>query len=130
MLMPSVALLLALAPNVSPEGKEDEALARAFKEADVVFTARIGKVSPLGKTNSIPASVFGEVTFKEARALRGVLPEAAKFAYSHREGARNMDLKAEGPVLVAVKGKAVTAVVPATEDNVAFARKAFEAREK
>jgi hypothetical protein len=123
-MMPNVALLLALA--VSPEGKEDEALGRAFKEADVVFTAKVGKVSPLGMTNSIPASVFGEVTFKEAKALRGAVPEAAKFSYSCREGASNMDLKAEGPVLVAVKGKGVTAVVPATEDNVAFARKAMQ----
>ena len=112
--------------------KVEDALAKSLKEADVVFTGKIGKVDPLGQTNSIPPSTFGEVTFKEAKALRGTVPEPAKFSYSFREGStKNLDLKAEGAVLVAVKGKAVSVVVPATEANLALAKKAIEgAKEK
>lgn len=130
----ALALLagLVVASSCSAEEKADEALAKALKEADVVFTGKMGKVNPLGQTNSIPPSTFGEITFKEAKALRGTVPEPAKFSYSFREGTtKNLDLKAEGDVLVAVKGKGVTVVVPATEGNLALAKKAVEgAKEK
>jgi hypothetical protein len=128
MLIQSIALLVLC---LSPEGKEDEALLRSLKEADVVFTARIGKVSPLGQTNSIPPSTFGEITFLEPRALRGTVQEGVKYSYSFREGTtKNMNLKAQGLVLVAVKGKSVTVIVPATEDTIAFTRKAIEGKEQ
>jgi hypothetical protein len=133
--LPCVAALALLAGLVAPpcsaQEKADDALAKALKEADVVFTGKIGKVNPLGQTNSIPPSTFGEVTFKEAKAMRGTVPEPAKFSYSFREGStKNLDLKTEGEVLVAVKGKGVAIVVPATEANLALAKKAIESAKK
>src|SRR4051812_15412845 len=63
-----------LAPADPPKDKGDKAeadLVKALKDADAVFTAKVGKVEPLGQTNSIPASVFGKVSFKDPKALRG-----------------------------------------------------------
>jgi hypothetical protein len=80
-------------------------------------------VAPLGRTNSIPPSIFGNVTFKDVQALRGKPPEPATFSYSHKEGTtKHLDLKSEGLMVVAVKGQAVTAVVPATEANLALTK--------
>jgi len=63
--------------------------------------------------------------------MRGTVPEPAKFSYSFREGStKNLDLKTEGEVLVAVKGKGVAIVVPATEANLALAKKAIESAKK
>ncbi len=123
----ALLFLVAGAPAEDKPGKETtEALAKAFKDADTVFTAEIGKVQPLGQTNSIPASVFGNVTFKNAKALRGAAPEGA-LSYSFREGSTtNLDLEAVGKVLVATKGKGVLAVVPTTEANLALVKKADE----
>lgn len=59
-------LLTSAAPADDAKEKAAEALAKTFKDADAVFTAEGAKVKPLGQTNSIPASVFGEVTFKDA----------------------------------------------------------------
>jgi hypothetical protein len=121
-----VALLILLAPySAAQDKKAEEALAKALKEADAIFTAAVGKVSPQGQTNSIPPSTFGNVTFKDAKALRGTAPEAA-VPYSVREGMKHIDLTAKGQVLVAVK-KSVTALVPATEANLALAKKVIEA---
>src|SRR5207248_752795 len=98
-------------------------LARAFKEADLVFTARVAKVTPVGRTNSIPPSTFGNVTFKDVNDLRGKTPEPATFSYTYKEGTtKHLDLKSEGLMVVAVKGKAVSAAVPATEANLALAK--------
>ncbi len=114
-------------PCALADDKGQEALANSLKEADVVFTAKIGKVNPLGQTNSIPPSIFGNITFKEAKALRGTVPGAATYSYSFREGRKNLDLEAAGQVLVAVKQKGVLAIVPASEANLAVAKKAIEA---
>ncbi len=103
------------------------ALAKSLKDADAIFTADIGKVKPLGQTNSIPASVFGNVTFKVDKTLTGKAPDGA-LSYSFREGSTiNLDLDAKGKVLVASKGKGVLAIVSATEANFAVAKKAIEA---
>ena len=50
-------------------------------------------------------------------------------SYSFREGMKHIDLQAKGQVLVAVK-KGLTALVPATEANLALARKVIKALEK
>jgi hypothetical protein len=122
--------LLAV-PSFSAQEKADDGLLKALKEADVVFTGKIGKVMPLGQTNSIPPSTFGEITFKDAKALLGKVADAPKYSYSYKEGTtKNVDLKATDQVLVAVKGKGVSAIVPATEANLALAKKALEGKEK
>lgn len=128
-----VALLLAFsAPADDTKDKAHneaaEALAQTLKDADTIFTAQMSKMNPLGQTNSIPASVFGEVTFKDGKAMKGTVADDGKYSYSHREGqTKNLDLGATGKVLVAAKGKSVTAIVPATEANIAAAKKAAEA---
>jgi len=117
--------LFLLEPSLTAQ--DQAVLTKVLKEADVVFTGKVGKVNPLGQTNSIPPSTFGNVSFKEPKALRGKVPEAATFSYSFREGTtKNLDLEARGLVLVAIKGKGVSAIVPATEANLALARKALE----
>jgi hypothetical protein len=133
MKMPCVAVLalVGLLPSWLPEEKDQEPLLKTLKEADVVFTGKIGKVMPLGQTNSIPPSTFGEITFKEAKALLGKVADAPKYSYSYKEGTtKNVDLKTTEQVLVAVKGKGVSAIVPATEANLALAKKALEGKEK
>jgi hypothetical protein len=113
------------------QGKGADALAKSLKEADVVFTGKVGKVNPLGRTSSIPPSTFGNIAFQDAKALRGTVAEAPTFNYSYKKGTTvNVDLGAKGEVLVAVKGKAVVVLVPATEANLALAKKVIEAREK
>jgi hypothetical protein len=121
-----------LAPVAAGQDKKaDDALAKSLQEADVVFTGQIGKVNLLGRTNSIPPNTFGKITFKDARALHGAVEEAPMFSYSYKKGTTmNVDLEAKGQVLVAVKGKAVTVIVPATEANLALAKKVIEARGK
>jgi hypothetical protein len=115
-----------LVPYLIGQEKEQEALAKSLKEADTVFTGKIGKVNPLGQTNSIPPSTFGNVTFKETKALCGTVAGGATFSYSFREGRKNFDLEAAGQVLVAVKQKGVLVIVPATEANLALAKKVIE----
>ena len=128
---------LLTAPEASAQVKDDkpekndkesaEALAKSLKDADAIFTAEIGKVKMLGQTNSIPASVFGNITFKDPKMLLGKMPEGA-LSYGYREGlTKNLELGAEGKVLVAVKGKGVSVIVPATDANLALAKKAIEA---
>ena len=104
-----------------------EALAKSLKDADALFTADIGKVVTLGQTNSIPATVFGNVAFKDAKILKGKLP-AGPLSFSYREGgSMNWDLDAKGKVLIAANGKGVLAIVPATEANLALVKKATDA---
>src|SRR5438128_1318022 len=103
--------------------KGDDALAKSLREADLVFTGKIGKVNPLGQTNSIPPSTFGNISFKDTKALRGALPQATTFTYSFREGKKNFDLEATGQVIVAVKQKGVLLIVPANDTNLALAKK-------
>src|SRR4051794_1735996 len=72
--------LRAASSTAGDEDKPDAAKAEAdlvktLKAADAVFTAKVGKVEALGQTNSIPASVFGKVTFKDMAALSGALPK-------------------------------------------------------
>jgi hypothetical protein len=117
--------VMMLAP--ASRAQEQDALTKALKDADIVFTGKIGKVNPLGQTNSIPPSTFGNISFKESKALRGTVPEGGTFNYSFREGRKNFDLKATGSVLVAVKQKGVLVIVPATEANLALAKKIIEA---
>ena len=118
--------VLVLAPYAAAQ--DQAALTKALKDADIVFTGKIGKVNPLGQTNSIPPSTFGNVAFKDTKALRGTVPGGATFNYSFREGTtKNLDLDAAGAVLVAVKQKGVLAIVPATDTNLALAKKALEA---
>jgi hypothetical protein len=136
MLKNSLLLLVALAlafPLLAladpPKDKADKAeadLVKALKDADAVFTAKVGKVEPLGQTNSIPASVFGKVSFKDPKALRGELPKATTFSFSYREGMTGlMDLEAKDDVIVAVKKDGVSVVVAASEANLALAKKAL-----
>jgi H2-forming N5,N10-methylenetetrahydromethanopterin dehydrogenase-like enzyme len=102
-------------------------LAKAFKDADVVFTATIGKVQPMGHTNNILITAFGKVTFKDLKALRGALPEVATFSYSCTDGVTlNFDLSLQGQVIVAAKQKGVIAIVPSTDPNLALANKRGE----
>jgi hypothetical protein len=101
---------------------EQAALAKAFKDADLVFTAKVGKIDELGSTNSIPPSVFGKVTFKDVKALRGEAPESPTFNYSRREGSKQIVLESKDTVVVAIRQKGVTVVVPATEANLALAK--------
>jgi len=123
--------LAAAAPSPADPPAPTDGLAKAFREADAVFTATVGTVKPLGQTNSIPAGVFGEVTFKDAKAVRGTVPAVKAFGYGYREKAKqNLDLEAAGPVLVAVKWKGVVAVVPATEANLELAEKSVPAQKK
>ena len=119
--------LLAL-PCLALGGNEEE-LAEKLKGADAAFTAALGKVENLAQTNSIPPSVFGKASFKDAKALHGELPKAKSFSFSYRQGKTGvMDLAAKGRVLVAVKGGQVLAVVPATRANLAVAKKAMGAK--
>src|SRR6516162_1452136 len=85
---------LMLGQNVPAQEKSEDILAKSLTEADLVFTGKIGKVNPLGQTNSIPPSTFGNITFKEANVLRGTLPQVITFSYSFREGKKNFDLEA------------------------------------
>jgi hypothetical protein len=116
-----------LQPCSTGQEKGQDALAKSLKEADLVFTGKIGKINPLGQTNSIPPSTFGNITFKDTKTLRGTVPSAATFSYSFREGTtKNLDLEATGQVLVAVKQKGVSVIVPAREANLAVAKMALE----
>jgi hypothetical protein len=117
--------MVLLMPGLPAQEKADDALAKALKDADQVFIGKIGKVNPLGQTNSILPSTFGNITFKETKALRGQPLEAGPFNYSFKEGRKNFDLGAKGQVLVAVKQKSATVIVPATEANLAIAKKAI-----
>jgi hypothetical protein len=124
----ALLVLMVLAPYSMADDKPNDALVKGLKEADLIFTGKVSKVNPLGQTNSIPPSTFGDITFKEPKALRGTVPEAAKFSYSFREGTtQNLDLKADGEVLIAVKGKGVLVIVPASEANLTLAKKVIEA---
>ena len=63
-----------------------------------------------------------EITAKDVKALRGALPEAATLSYSCTDGVTpNFDLSLQGQVIVAAKQKAVIAIVPATDPNLALA---------
>jgi hypothetical protein len=124
------ALLLGLpllAPDAGGQEKQDKdnaGLGKAFQEADAVFTAEVGEIKPLSRTNSIPPSIRGDITFKDVKSLRGT-PEGRKFAYTYRKGStKNLDLAAKGRVVVAVRHKAVTVLVPATDANLALAKAA------
>jgi hypothetical protein len=108
--------------------KTNDALEKALKEADAVFIAKIGKVDPLGQTNSIPRSTFGTAKFTDTKALRGKVLEAALYSYSFREGAKNINLKLDGQVLVAAKQLGLSVIVPASEANLALAKKVIEAK--
>ena len=63
-LLPGLLSLMLLAPlgaaqnrtDDKVDNKADDALARTLKDADAIFTAKIGKLNPLGQTNSIPPS--------------------------------------------------------------------------
>ena len=122
-----IVLMIALALTGNSTAQDRDALTKSLKEADLVFTAKISKVNPLGETNSIPPSTFGNVVFKDPKALRGTVPNAATFNYSFREGTtKNLDLMSKDTVLVAVKQKGVAAIVPATEANLALANKLLE----
>src|ERR1051325_4576020 len=105
---------LLFVSGMPAQEKADDALAKALTEADLVFTGKI----------SIPPSVFGEIVFNETKALHGPQLDGATFRYSFRKGRTNMDLAAKGLVLVAVKQKSVTVIVPATEANLALAQRA------
>jgi hypothetical protein len=121
----ALSLALLLTPDASGQEKQDKdkaGLAKAFQEADVVFTATVEQIKPIAQTNSIPPSIRGDITFKDVEALRGT-PAGKKFAYTYKKGTtRNLDLGVKGRVVVAVKQKAVTALVPATEANLALAK--------
>jgi len=131
-----IALILSAGPGKDEPATDqpavDEAsLVTSLKEADLIFTGTLAKVHPLGQTNSIPASIFGAVTFKNLKPLRGSPPAAATFSYSYREGlTKNLDLTPDAQVLAAAKGKAVIAIVPATDANLALAKKTLTAAEK
>lgn len=59
--------------------------------------------------------------------MKGTVADGGKYSYSHKEGVtENLDLEATGKVLVAAKGKGVLAVVPATEANLALAKKVID----
>jgi hypothetical protein len=103
----------------------DEALVKALKDADTVFKGKIDKVKPLGQTNSIPPSTFGEITFKDTEALRGKIPNG-KFSYSFREGKKNFDLEAKDEVIVALQKTGVTLIIPASEANLLLVKKTAE----
>jgi hypothetical protein len=123
-LVVAVTVLTPLAGGKEKEGPDQASLAKAFREADAVFTAKVKEVNPQGMTNSIPATVFGTVTFKDVKPVRGAAPEGLTFSYSYREGAsKHLNLAATVPVVVATRQKAVTVIVPATEANLALAAK-------
>jgi hypothetical protein len=118
---------LLLVQHSSAQEDPNDTLVKALKQADLIFTSTIDKVNLLGQTSSIPPSTFGNVTFQDTKALRGKVPETATFSYSFRRGTtKNLDLKAAGQVLVAVKQKGVLVVVPATEPNLALAKQVIE----
>ena len=56
---------LTLARCSTAQEKGEDALTKALKDAEVVFTGKIGKVNPLGQTNSIPPSTFGNVSQRQ-----------------------------------------------------------------
>ena len=125
------AVPLQAAQDKPDKDTPDADLTKAFKDAEVVFTGKLSKVQPRARTNSIPPSILGNVTFKEVKTLRGVAPADSTFSYSYREGVtKNLDLKLDVPVVVAVKGKGAYVIVPATETNLALAMKALAPVEK
>jgi hypothetical protein len=116
----------ALADGPDKKRTDEAELLKALRDASAVFTAELGGVKPVAQTNSIPPTTRGEVSFKEAKPLRGKAGEKV-YGYTYREGAtKNVDLGATGRVLVAVKDKDVLAIVPATEANLALVKKAEE----
>jgi hypothetical protein len=132
MLRSAIALTILLSGftvRAEPPAKDkldEAALLKSLKEADAVFTAKIGEVKLIAQTNSIPPSIRGDVTFKDVKALRGK-SEEKKYAYTYKEGTtKNLDLDAEGQVIVAVKAKGVSVIIPATEANLALVKKAEE----
>jgi hypothetical protein len=61
--------------------------------------------------------------------LRGTPPAVSAFSYSYRKGlTKNLDLRPDAQVVVAVKGKRVSVIVPATEANLVLAKKAIAPR--
>lgn len=136
---PTLALL-ALLTLVTPTQADDkdkekdekaiEALAKKLKDAEAIFTAEIGGMKVVAVSNKIPPSEVGEITFKDGKALKGMVADGGKYAYVRTIGVtKNYDLSEKGKVLVVVKG-GVTAVVPATEDNLALAKKVIDAEKE
>ena|SRR5436305_13777122 len=124
-----ICILIPTSRAEDKKDQPDDALLKSLKEADVIFTGTIDKVSPLGQTNSIPPSTFGEIKFKNTKALRGSIPEG-KLNYSFREGKKNFDLDAKGDVIVALQKTGVTVIVPANDANLALAKKIAEEKKQ
>jgi RNA polymerase sigma factor (sigma-70 family) len=119
--------------------KPDEALLAALKDADLVFTAKITKSAEQAATNALPPTITGNVTFEDAKALRGRLPQSLEFRFTYRKDKdARMHLTKGDTVLVLAKalpvlpGGAVGVInysvlmsVPATEATVEAVKKAL-----
>jgi RNA polymerase sigma factor (sigma-70 family) len=121
------------------DAKPDERLLAALKDADLVFTAKITKSAEQAATNALPPTITGSVTFEDAKALRGRLPQSLDFRFSYRKDKdARMHLTKGDTVLVLAKALpllpgggqggmnySVLMSVPATEATVAAVKKAL-----
>jgi hypothetical protein len=117
--------------------KPDEALLAALKDADLVFTAKITKSAEQAATNALPPTITGSVTFEDAKALRGRLPQSLDFRFTYRKDKdARMHLTKGDTVLVLAKALpllpggdpgsinySVQMSVPATEARVEAVKK-------
>ena len=111
-----------------------EALVKSLAAADAIFTAEGYAVE---RVENNPASrachLIDKVTFKEGKPLKGKVTNEGVYFHDPRDilpkrvpEPLNLEFKAKGKLLVAVKGERVLAVVPATDANLALAKKAAE----
>jgi RNA polymerase sigma factor (sigma-70 family) len=113
-----------------PEAKADEELLAALRACELVITAKIARVTPMGQTNSVPPSIFGTITFQDVKVLTGKVPADPTFDYRYRNneaGMRHLDLSSKELVLAGISGNGVRVIVPASEANLAAAKQASAA---
>lgn len=115
------------ADPAKPQAKPDAEVLAALKGCDLIFTAKIAEMMPEGRTNAIPPSIIGRIKFQDVKPLKGAAPADPSFRFGYRDneaGRKNLDLGAKELVLVGTVDKGVRVVVPATEANLAAAKKA------
>jgi len=117
------------------DAKPDERLLAALKDADLVFTAKIASSEEQAAANAPAPTTVARVTFENAKALRGNLPQNLDFRITYKKDKdARMHLTKGDTVLVLAKGRPTQAggvvylvqmSVPATEAIVEAARKAL-----
>jgi len=88
------------------EAKADERLLAALKDADLIFTAKIAKSEEQAAPNAPAPTMIARVTFENAKALRGNLPQNLDFRITYKKDKdAQMHLTKGDTVLVLAKGR-------------------------